>query len=82
LETQEAGRCKRFKLESQLRTKGFFFESELIGETKRDGLHLGLKAKEKIKRAPKDSKNLKAFLSVVEKEIIDCVNDKGNSYET
>jgi hypothetical protein len=32
-----------------------FFNSDVIGETKREGLNLGLKAEEKIKRAPKAS---------------------------
>jgi hypothetical protein len=53
----------------------------MIEETKREGLNSGLKTKEKIKRAPKGSEDLKAFLLVVEKEIIDWIYDLGNGYK-
>jgi hypothetical protein len=58
-----------------------FFESEMIVEAKKEGLRSGLRAKEKTKRAPKGSEDLKAFLTAVQREIVDRVFDKGNSYK-
>ena len=53
-----------------------FFDSEVIIEAKREGLGSNLRAKEKIKRAPKGSENLEAFLSAVQRVIIDQVSEK------
>jgi hypothetical protein len=38
-----------------------FFQSEIRVKAKREGLNSSLRAKEKIKRAPKGSKYLEAF---------------------
>jgi hypothetical protein len=57
-----------------------FFDSKVRIEAKRVGLNLNLRAKEKLKRAPKGSEDLEAFLSAVQQEIIDRVFDKGNVY--
>jgi hypothetical protein len=59
-----------------------FFESEVIGEAKRQGLNSNLKAKNRTNsRVPKGSKDLEAFLSAVDKEIMDQIFDKGNGYK-
>jgi hypothetical protein len=57
-----------------------FFDSEVGTEAKRVGLNSGLRAKEKIKRAPKGSEDLEAFLSAVQREIINRVFEKRNEY--
>jgi hypothetical protein len=38
-----------------------------------------MRAKEKIKRAPKGSEDLEAFLLVVQREVINHIFDKGNT---
>jgi hypothetical protein len=43
----------------------------MIRETKREGLNLNLKAKDKTKWVLKGSKDLEVFLAAVEKEIMD-----------
>jgi hypothetical protein len=48
-----------------------FFQSEVVGEAKRQGLNLNLKAKDRTNRALKGSEDLDAFLSAVEKAIMD-----------
>ena len=53
-----------------------FFDSEVRTETKKEGLRTNLRAKEKIKRAPKGSEGLEAFLSAVQRVIIDQVFEK------
>jgi hypothetical protein len=57
-----------------------FFKSEMIVEAKREGLNSDLKAKERTKRAPRGTEDLEAFLSAVEKQIMDKIFDKGNGY--
>jgi hypothetical protein len=58
-----------------------FFELEVIVKAKRKRRNLNIKAKERTKRAPRFSKDLKAFLATVEKEIMDKVFNKGNGYK-
>jgi hypothetical protein len=57
-----------------------FFKSERIVEAKKEGLNSNLKAKERTKRAPRGTEDLQAFLSAVEKQIMDKIFDKGNGY--
>jgi hypothetical protein len=57
-----------------------FFDSEMRIEAKDVGLNSNLRAKEKLKRAPKGSEDLEAFLLAVQREIIDRVFDKVNGY--
>jgi hypothetical protein len=42
---------------------------------------MSFKAKDRVNRAPKGSNDLEAFLSAVEKEIMDQIFDKGNGYK-
>jgi hypothetical protein len=48
-----------------------FFDSEMKVEVKKEGLNSRLRAKEKMKRAPKGSEDLEAFLLAVQREIFD-----------
>jgi hypothetical protein len=57
-----------------------FFESEMTVEAKKEGLKSNLKTKERTKRAPRSTGDLEAFLSAVEKQIMDKIFDKGNGY--
>jgi hypothetical protein len=45
-------------------------------EAKKEGLGTNLRAKENIKRAPKGSEDLEAFLSAVQRVVIDQVFEK------
>jgi hypothetical protein len=58
-----------------------FFDSETIGEVKRQGLKTNLKAKDRANRVPKGSDDLEAFFSVVEKDIMDQIFQRGNGYK-
>ena len=53
-----------------------FFDSEVRIEAKKEGLGTNLRAKEKVKRAPRGSEDLEAFLSAVQRVIIDQVFEK------
>jgi hypothetical protein len=53
----------------------------VIEEAKREELSLNLKAKERTKRALKGSEDLEAFLSAMEKEIMDRISNKENGYK-
>jgi hypothetical protein len=52
----------------------------MMVKAKKEGLKLSSKAKERTKRAPRGPEDLEAFLSGVEKQIMDKIFDTGNGY--